>query len=168
LFAALATDTGWFRFPSTRPVTFACAGELVRAGAQPAALFNVLYEQDTLPRMHLRGLVLSRIRTERGGRLAYTYIALDDFRETGAVPSDTEDLVNAALGIIGVEVAAILVEQSSGKFKISLRSRGTLDCSAVAATFGGGGHKAAAGAMLDGPLADARQRLLNVVVSAMS
>ena len=61
LFAAVATDTGWFRFSSTSPGTYRCAAKLMEAGAKPAAIYNSLYEQDTLGRMRLRGLVLTRI-----------------------------------------------------------------------------------------------------------
>ncbi len=55
LFAALATDTGWFRFSSTSETTFRAGGKLVAAGAKPDAIFNALYEQDTIGRLKLRG-----------------------------------------------------------------------------------------------------------------
>jgi bifunctional oligoribonuclease and PAP phosphatase NrnA len=167
LFAAVATDTGWFRFPSTRTETFRCAAELVTGGANPAELYAALYEQDTLARMRLRGIVLSRITTELEGRLAHTHIVLDDFRATGALPSDTEDLVNAALSVLGTQAAAILIEQPSGRFKVSFRSRCALDCNAVASQFGGGGHKAAAGAMIEGPLEAATTKVLDAMRAAM-
>jgi phosphoesterase RecJ-like protein len=167
LFAAVATDTGWFRFPSTSEATFRCAAHLTQAGANPAELFNALYEQDTLGRMRLRGVVLLRIRTELGGKLAHTYVRLQDFADTGAVPTDTEDLVNSALGILGTEVAVIFVEQPTGKFKISFRSRSSLNCNDLAKQFGGGGHKAAAGAMVDGPFEQAQSRVLDAVRAAM-
>ena len=69
LFAAVATDTGWFRFGSTMPATYELAARLMAAGADPPAIYNALYEQDTLGRLRLRGLVLSRTVTELGGRL---------------------------------------------------------------------------------------------------
>jgi phosphoesterase RecJ-like protein len=64
-------------------------------------------------------------------------------------------------------VAIILVEQASGAFKLSLRSRSDVDCSRLAELFGGGGHKRAAGATLQGPLADAQARILDAVRAAM-
>ncbi|MBM3999751.1 MAG: bifunctional oligoribonuclease/PAP phosphatase NrnA [Planctomycetes bacterium] len=167
LFAAVATDTGWFRFPSTSPATFACAADLVRAGARPNEIYNALYEQDTHGRMLLRGRVLARIAIEEGGELAHTFVVRTDFQETGSLPSDTEDLVNAALGVLGTRVAVILVELPDGRFKVSFRSRGALDCNRVASMFGGGGHRAAAGATVDGPLDDARRRVLDAVREGM-
>ncbi len=163
LFAAVATDTGWFRFGSVLPETFEVAARLLRAGAVPAEIYGSLYEQETAGRMRLRGRVLSRIGVELDGRLAHTWILAGDYTETGALPSDTEDLVNHALQIRGTQVAVILVGQRSGGFKISFRSRCAVDCNLVASRFGGGGHKAAAGAFLEGDFESVQQQVLDHV-----
>ncbi len=163
LFAALATDTGWFRFPSVNSLTWQVAGKLVDAGASPAGIYGSLYEQETLGRLRLRGVVLNRIRVECAGRLAHTYILRNDYEETGAHPTETEDLVNHCLEIKGTEFAVILVEQMCGGFKISLRSRCHVASNDVAGNFGGGGHKAAAGAFIDAPFEIAQLQILNYV-----
>jgi bifunctional oligoribonuclease and PAP phosphatase NrnA len=167
LFAAVATDTGWFRFASTSAGTYRCAARLMEAGASPAAIYNALYEQDTLARMRLRGLILSRIEAELDGRLAHTYVLKDDFTATGSLPSDTEDVINFALAIGGTQFAVIFVEQKGGGFKISFRSRSAVDCSKLAEKWGGGGHKAAAGAFLKGSLAEVQAIVLDAVRAAM-
>jgi len=167
LFAAVATDTGWFRFQSAGSGTYRIGAKLIDAGADPAAIYRELYERDTLGRIRLRGEVLSRIRTEADGRLAHTYVRKDDFERVGAVPSDTEDLVNMCLEIDGAEAAVILVEQLTGGFKISFRSQCALDCSELAQSFGGGGHKAAAGAFIDRPFEEAQATVLDAVRAAM-
>lgn len=167
LFAAVATDTGWFRFGSASAVTYRTAAKLIDAGADPAAIFRSLYEQDTLGRVRLRGVILGRVTLELGGRLAHTHVLKDDFTQTGSLPSDTEDVINMALGIKGTEVAVIFVEQASGGFKISFRSRSAVDCSQLAEQFGGGGHKAAAGASLTGTLAEVQPVVLDAVRKAM-
>jgi phosphoesterase RecJ-like protein len=167
LFAAVATDTGWFRFASASANTYRCAAKLIEAGADPAAIYNALYEQDTLGRMKLRGLILSRIATDLGGRLAHTYVLKEDFAKTGSLPSDTEDAINMALAIGGTQFAVIFVEQSSGGFKISFRSRSNVDCSKLAEKYGGGGHKAAAGALVKGTLAEVQPLVLDAVRAAM-
>jgi phosphoesterase RecJ-like protein len=82
LFAAMATDTGWFRFGSTSPGTYRVAARLVQAGASPASIYRELYEQDTLGRVKLRGLILSRVTLALDGRLAHTYVLRDDYRFT--------------------------------------------------------------------------------------
>jgi bifunctional oligoribonuclease and PAP phosphatase NrnA len=167
LFAAIATDTGWFRFGSATALTYRTAAKLIDAGASPAAIYRDLYEQDTLGRVRLRGLILSRVTTELGGRLVHTHVLKDDFAHTGSLPSDTEDVINMALAIAGSEVAVILVEQSKGGFKISFRSRSAVDCSRIAERWGGGGHKAAAGAMLAGSLVEVQPIVLDAVRRAM-
>jgi len=166
-FAALATDTGWFRFASTTADTLRLAGRLVDAGARPDLLYKQLYERDSLARLQLIGRTLARTRTEFGGRLIHTWIEQSDFVATGALACDTEDIVNMTLTVGGAEMAVILVEQSNGQFKLSLRSRSDVDCSKLAEIFQGGGHKKAAGATLDGPLEVAQSRVLAAVRSAM-
>ena len=163
LFAAIATDTGWFRFPSVSESTYLAVAKLVRAGAVPARIYGDLYEQETIGRVRLRGTVLARIRLELDGRLAHTYIKPEDYEATGALPSDTEDLINSALKIEGTQFAVILVGQIEGGYKISFRSRCGVACNEVAMQFGGGGHKAAAGAFIDDTFENVSQAVLSRV-----
>ncbi|MCE9555319.1 MAG: DHH family phosphoesterase [Planctomycetes bacterium] len=167
LFAAQATDTGWYRFSSVTGDALRIAARLVDAGAVPQEIYTGLYEQDTLARLQLRGRIIARTQTELDGRLAHTAVLTDDFKATGALPSDTEDVINLTLAVSGVEVAVIFVEQPAGNFKLSFRSRSKVDCNAVAKEFGGGGHKAAAGASIAGPLETARRSVLDAVRKAM-
>jgi phosphoesterase RecJ-like protein len=167
LFAAQATDTGWFRFSSVTGDSLRIAARLVDAGAVPQEIYTALYEQDSLARLHLRGRIIARTQTDLGGRLAYTSVLSEDFKATGALPSDTEDVINLTLAVTGVEVAVIFVEQPDGSFKLSFRSRSKVDCNAVAQQFGGGGHKAAAGASIQGPLEKAQRTVLDAVRAAM-
>ena len=167
LFAAIATDTGWFRFPSTTDETYEAVAKLVRVGARPADIYGELYERDTMGRIKLRGLTLSRITAELDGALAHTYVLKEDFENTGALPSDTEDLVNQALSIAGTKMALIFIGQLNGGFKVSFRSRCKVDCSELSSRFGGGGHRAAAGAFVDGDFEGVRKLVLDAVREAM-
>ena len=114
LFAAIATDTGWYRFGSTTGDTYRFAGQLVDAGAKPTEIYRALYEQDTLARLQLVGRTLGRAQSELGGRLIHTAVFREDFDATGALPSDTEDVINLTLTVAGTQVAVILVEQPDG------------------------------------------------------
>jgi phosphoesterase RecJ-like protein len=167
MFTAIATDTGWFRFPNADARTYEAARRLIAYGAQPSSIYRELYERSTLGRLKLHGRVLSRVAVDYDGRLAHTFVLQKDFEELGAHPSDTEDVVNDCLTINGAECAIILVEQKSGQVKCSFRSRTTLDVARVAEGFGGGGHRQAAGAMLPGPFATARQRVLETLEKAL-
>jgi len=167
LFAAVATDTGWFRFGSATSYTYEVGAKLIAAGAKPSEIFKQLYEQETLGRVRLRGEILSRITLELNGRLAHTFVLKEDFGRLGALPSDTEDVINQALGIKGTEFAVIMVEQPSGGFKLSFRSRSQVNCNDLALQFGGGGHKAAAGAFVPGTLLEVQPKVLDAVRKAM-
>lgn len=168
LYAAIATDTGWFRFSSTTPDTYRIIAELVEAGAVPSQVYNDLYERDTLGRIRLRGRILSRTMGELDGSLVYTHVLKEDFPETGALPPDTEDAINLTLAIGGAKVAIIFVEQIAGGFKLSFRSRCLFDCNMFAREYGGGGHKAAAGAFIEGTLSEVQARVLPRVREIMA
>jgi phosphoesterase RecJ-like protein len=167
LFAALATDTGWFRFSSTTGQTYRLAGQLVDAGAVPHEMYRDLYENDSVARLKLMGRALARAETEFDGRLIYTTIHHQDFVECGALPSDSEDIVNMTLTVGGTEVAVIFVGQPDGGYKISFRSRSTIDCTRVAEQFGGGGHRNAAGAFVADAFPAGQAKVLDVVRAAM-
>ena len=167
VFAALATDTGWYRFGSASSGTYRIAAKLIDAGASPAEIYGELYERDTIGRVRLRGVILSRVVCELDGRLAHTYVLKEDFDATGALSSDTEDAINMTLAIAGVQFAVIFVEQAAGGFKLSFRSRCELDCSQIAEQFEGGGHKAAAGAFQKGTFEEVQPKVLDVVRAAM-
>ncbi len=166
-FVAVATDTGWFRFASTTAETFNLIARLTEAGAQSDEIYKNLYENDSMARLRLIGRTLSRAETEFEGRLIHTYIDNEDFRATGALPSDSEDIINLTLSVGGTEVAVIFVQQPKGGFKVSLRSRSQVDCAALAEKFGGGGHKKAAGLFINEPLQSVRLKVLNAVRTAM-
>jgi len=166
LYAGLSTDTGGFRFPSVSGESFRVAARLVDAGASPPAIYRELFEQDTLARLHLVGRTIAGAKTAHDGRVIFSTVRQSDIKEVGALPSDTEDLVNLTLTVKGTEVAAILIEQPDKRIKVSFRSRGPVDCSALAGRFGGGGHKAAAGAIIDGPFDAAHERVVAAVDEA--
>ena len=159
LFLALAHDTGWFRHSNTTPATFALAERLTAAGANPTALYEKLYETSTLARFRLVGKALERLQARAGGRVAFTEVHLADYAATGAVPGDTEDLIDYPRGVEGVEIAILFIEQPEGGTKVSFRSRAA-DISRLAESLGGGGHKLAAGARVNDTLPAVRDRVL--------
>jgi len=166
LYAGLSTDTGGFRFPSTSAETFRIAARLVEAGASPPMVYRELFEQDSIGRLHLVGRTLAGAAVSHDGRVITSVVRLADLREAGAQPSDTEDLVNLTLAVKGTALAVILIEQPDGRVKVSFRSRSHVDASTLAATFGGGGHRAAAGTILAGPFDDAFAKVAAAVDAA--
>jgi phosphoesterase RecJ-like protein len=108
------------------------------------------------------GRIKGHVKHAHGGP-----VALEDFDAAGALPSDSEDIINMALSVRGTEFAVIFVEQRTGGFKISFRSRCDVDCARIAELFGGGGHRKAAGAFIAGTLSDAQTLALDAVRAAM-
>ena len=112
------------------------------------------------------GLVLSRLQLTHDGRVAHTEIRRDDYASTGAVPQDSEDLINYTRSLGGVEVGLFFMEQPRGGVKVSFRSR-RVDVARLAERFGGGGHRLASGAILETSLDEARSRVLAAVGEAL-
>ncbi len=167
LLAAIATDTGWFRFPSVTPHTFRAIARLVESGAIPAELYAELYERNTTARLKLRGRILSNFASAADGRVMYAVVTRQDFAECQAVPSDTEDVVNMLLAVEGVRCALLITEVDQNETKVSLRGRTGMDVRAVAEQFGGGGHTAAAGVTLGMSVAEGTTAILDAVLNAV-
>ncbi len=167
LFTAIATDTGWFRFSSVTEKTFLALARLVEAGVEPPAVFSALYERHSLARLYLRGRILNHVVSDADGRLLSTHVTQQDFAETGAQTTDTEDAINTLHTVEGSEVVALFVELEDELTKVSLRSRTEFDVQAIAAQFGGGGHRKAAGVTFSGTLANAQQSVLDAIRTAL-
>ena len=169
LYVTLLTDTGGFCYGGIEAATFALAGELTAAGADPVAIARDVYFAVPLAKMELLGRALATLRCERG--LAWLSISDEDMQTTGASEEDCEGLVNYALSIEGVEAAVFLRELPEGRFRLSLRSKGpraSVNVAAIAEQLGGGGHENAAGCTLEGPLNEAEQVILSAVRAAMA
>lgn len=160
MFCAIATDTGWFRFPAIDGDTMRIAGDLMDRGVEPYVLYQTLYEQRSLARLHLASRILAAARVKFDGQLAFTTVTQNDFTATGGTPVDTEGMVNQCLAIAGTKAAFIAVELKNKRVKISFRSRPGINVSKVAERFGGGGHTQASGATMPGPLRVAVSRVL--------
>jgi bifunctional oligoribonuclease and PAP phosphatase NrnA len=164
LFTAVHTDTGSFRYSNVTSATLHIAAALVEAGADPAAVSNALYERRPPDALHHLGRALSLVQVSEDGRIAW--LALP----AGTVPEsfiEGEELVNYPRSLASARVACFLREVG-GKVKVSLRGKGDIDVQAVAARFGGGGHRNAAGCTVDGSLADVTRAVLAAVRAAAS
>jgi phosphoesterase RecJ-like protein len=108
--------------------------------------------------MRLLGAALSKLHRE--GPITWMTVTHEDMDHTGALEEDCEGLVNYALGIAGVEVAMFFREIANNRVRVSMRSKGAVNVSAIAEQFGGGGHQCASGFSLEGPLDRAIERVL--------
>ena len=145
LYVGIMTDTGSFRYRGTNPRTFDQAALLVSKGADPAELAKHCYQSTSLPRFKLQQLAISRLQFEFGGAFAHTTLTAQDFTELGALPEDTEGIVETGLTVSGTELSAFFEFKPNDGLKVSLRSKGNINVSALAQEFDGGGHPGAAG-----------------------
>ncbi len=145
LYAGLVTDTGRFQYQATTPETLRIAARLREQDFDHAALVRALYEDNEPAFLRLLGTALGRMAEVPDASVVWTYVTQADLVDAGLGPADTDDLIDVLRTARGVDVAAVLKQQRDGRFKVSVRSRGAHDLSAVAAAFGGGGHRLAAG-----------------------
>lgn len=166
VYLAMTTDTGSFGFSNTGAATLRLAADIVEAGLDPSLLQAQLQNQLTLPRLHLHGMALQQARTYSHGRIAVVGVTQAMLESTGTTAADCEGLVTAMRNIKGSWAGVSLRETPEGSIKFSLRSWGDVDVQAIAAAFSGGGHKNAAGGLLQGPLPTAESRLIEYMQHA--
>ena len=157
LFVAIACDTGWFQFRNTDSRVYKSCAELIDAGAEPTEIHHNLYHNFSPSRFKLLAAMLGTIQLHFDGRYAEQYLTQENFKKTGATYKDTENFIDECRRIKTVEAAAMFVELEDGRIKCSMRSNGAVDVCRIASKFGGGGHTAAAGTHLAGPLQNAMQ-----------
>lgn len=159
LYAGLVTDTGRFQYAATRPETLRLAAELREHPFDHVRLAQALYEDNSAGYLRLLSSALARLELEQDQDLVWTYLTQADLAGAGVAPSDTDDLIDLVRTAREADVAAVVKQQRDGRFKVSMRSRGGHDVAAVAAQFGGGGHRLAAGYTSRHGLADTLERL---------
>jgi phosphoesterase RecJ-like protein len=165
LLAGIVTDTIGFRVPGVTSGLLRQAGDLMDLGAPLAEIYEQTLNRHSLAAARFWGLGLERL--EREERLLYTTLTLEDRARAGYPGSDDADLINLLMTIDGADITLVFVEQPEGKLKVSWRARAGLDVSRVAASFGGGGHELAAGAMLIGPTPEVIERVLAATRAAL-
>ncbi len=162
LYTAIFTDTGGFRFSNTTESSLLCCYRLVTLGASPYEVAAHVYESYSAGRMRLLGLALNTLSMAADGGVAWMVVTKEMMEATGTGPEDTEEFVNFPKSIRGVEVALLFRETENG-VKVSFRSKGRVNVAVVAATLGGGGHKAAAGCDMELSLAEAIKKVVPLV-----
>ena len=164
IYLGLVSDSGWFQYSSTRPQTLRLAAKLMEAGVDTDLMYQRLYQNEKPERLLLQTRALQSLQLLADNRLAVMHLTTADFAACGADVPSTEGIINVPLGIASVHASVLLLEPTSsqleGPIRISLRSKGKVDCARFCEQFGGGGHARAAGMKLPGPLAEAERMLI--------
>lgn len=160
IYIAILTDTGGFHYSHITPRTFEICRRCTEAGAQPELIARAVYDSSTLGRLRLMGAVLHSLEFESNGRAVIAALTLELLQNTGATHEDADGLINIPLTVKDIQAVAFFKEIAPDSFRVSLRSKGAVDVNRIANTFGGGGHKNAAGCTLDGPYPELRRQVL--------
>lgn len=165
LLTGIVSDTLGFRTSNTNPHALRLAAGLMEKGADLPDLYNRALIKRSFESARFWGAGLGQLQREDG--LLWTTLRVDDRNKVNYPGNDDADLVNFLATIDDIEVAVIFVEQKEGNVKVSWRAQPGLDVSKVALHFGGGGHAAAAGAMIAGPLEEVEEKVLTETRSMM-
>lgn len=165
LLNGMITDTMGFRTSNMTPKAMRIAADLMDLGAELPTLYERALLRRSFVAMKYWGAGLSSLQHEDG--LVWATLSLADRMAVGYPGNDDAELVNNISMIEGAAITLLFIEQTDNQVKISWRSQGGHDVARLAAQFGGGGHVAAAGAVLSGSLAEVQVRVLQATRAAL-
>ncbi len=163
LYLAISTDTGCFQYSNVTPETFRAAAELKALGADTYPINKVMFGTKTIARLRMEAALTESVRFYAGGKVAVTVLTRAMMDELGATEDDIDDISGFPRGIEGVEIGIMIRELREDGVKISLRSGEDHNSSAICGRLGGGGHRAAAGASVDGTVEEALELILKAI-----
>ena len=157
IYLAILTDTGSFHYSSISPRTFDICRAALVAGVDPVMVARQVYDSNSMGRLKIFGAVLNVMQVDQTGRVAIIYLDHAMAHAAGGTYEDTDGLVNAPLEVKEIEAVVFFKQIEGDEFRVSLRSKGSIDVGAVAKEFAGGGHKNAAGCTVRGDIAALRR-----------
>lgn len=158
VFTSIVTDTGWFKYSNTDAETLSVAAELVARGVDPDQLYRAIYQRKRRSHPAETAKVLETAEYYQDGRLVVVSMPREGDRAAPAL--DGDDVLDLLRSVGTVEVVLSLRELESGEVKLSARSKTDFDVNALAREFGGGGHRKASGATIEGDIEDVKTRLV--------
>ena len=157
VYVGTSTDTGCFRYANTTAHTFQTAADCAAAGARVFELNQELFETNSLGRLKMQAWIVDHIKMLHCGSMAVCAIPRSVEEELGVSEDDMDNISSFPRTVAGVCVASTLREAKDGHVKLSVRAVPGYDAAKIAAKFGGGGHKGAAGAGIGLPLREAAE-----------
>jgi phosphoesterase RecJ-like protein len=161
VYVAILTDTGSFHYSSISPHTFNICRMLLATGIDPVAIARQVYDSNSVARLRLFAAVLSEMEIDRTGRIAVLHLDHEMARAAGGTYDDTEGLINEPLTVKDIRAVVFFKQNAGEEYRVSMRSKDSIDVGAIARAFGGGGHRNAAGCTVAGDLADLRRMFVD-------
>src|SRR5437868_11322892 len=168
LYATILSDTGGFRHENTSAHALRAAAELVQLGADPVMIARGLFKSRPASSLRMQGRILQGLHYEFGDRLVWGSISQTELRDSGATTDQADSAIDQLNTLRDQELAILFKEAGPRLTKVSIRIRDRIDAAELAARFGGGGHKRAAGMELALPLKDAAAKVLAEVRGRMN
>lgn len=170
LYTGIATDTGCFQFDNVSPATHRIAADLMERcpDVNYAWINRQMFAVKSMGRLHLEQLMIDHLEPYFGGKCVLICITQEFIRKFGIDDAELEGIAGFPLQVQGAEVGIVMKEKEPEKFRISMRSAGETDVSAICAVHGGGGHRKAAGCLVCGPAAQVRAVLLKSVSEVLN
>ena len=160
MFSAIVGDTGAFSFDNTTKNTLEVAGKLLAYGVDSHFIIYTMMKSQTEGRYKLKARAMNNTRFFDDGQIGIMTFKTTDFSETGTSTAVTDGIINELIDVASVKVAFAVSEVGDKYYKVSIRTKAPYDASAIAVTFGGGGHERAAGCRLSGYYEDVVDKLL--------
>ncbi len=167
VYTGICTDTGCFKFSNVTSDTMRAAAELIDLGADSAEINRVMFDLKSMARIRLERAVLESLSIYGGGKIAVINTTLEMEKETGVGDTDMDGIASIPRQIEGVVIGITIKEKENGVFRISIRTLGDHDASRIAAKFGGGGHKAAAGCRLTGGIDSVKKQIVDEALAEL-
>jgi phosphoesterase RecJ-like protein len=167
VYMALVTDTGSFHFSNTTERTLKVASELIKAGVKPAQISEAVYNNYPWSRIELMRQVLATVKRDPSGRVAWLRQTLAMKENAGAIDGDNNGFVNIPLAARDVVAVVYMREVARDEYRVSLRSKGNINVARIAESFGGGGHRNAAGLRIEGDWDVKEQEIVAAVIAAV-
>jgi phosphoesterase RecJ-like protein len=168
VYLAILTDTGSFHYSNISPRTFDMCREAIEAGVDPVLVARNVYDSNNMGRLKLFGAVLSAMQIDATGRIAIVYLDHEMARAAGGTYEDTEGLINLPLTVKEIQAVVFFKQDKTDQYRVSLRSKGDIDIGAVAKSFGGGGHKNAAGCSVSGAIDALKKTFIEKIDEAIT
>lgn len=165
ILTGIITDTGGFKYPSVTSETFEFTAELLRKGVNVSDIYQRVLETKTKSSFELARRAMNRLELLEDGKIAFTYINKKDEEEVNAEAGDHEGIVENGRSIEGVKVSVFIREKEENLYKVSMRAGNgsNINVSDICYVFGGGGHPRAAGALIQGTVEQAKEKLVKEI-----
>lgn len=167
LYAAIASDTGSFRYSNTTARTHLIASKLLEKDFDAPLVMRLLFEVKTVNQLRLKSDVINGLKFELGGKVCIAVLEQCTLDKYGMTFEDADDLASLPRSLDGVEVGVFIKVKAPNEVKVSLRSNAYADVAQIAASLGGGGHIRAAGVTIKADRVTAEKMILEELKKVM-